>query len=137
MRAVHLLVTASARGTSSPPVAAGGLWAVIDATVEATLASEIPHAELIAGPNTYTPSDRFPFHTLGGGLAPGIVQRGAWVFEIPAPLLEADATQFVVLRAWVGDGRLDSRLAVRIGLDDPRVSRLDVVALDRPTEVGT
>jgi hypothetical protein len=127
-------VRISPRVGSAP---AAGVWAVIDATAEATVQSEIPHADLIVGPNTYSPSERFQLQMLGGEPAPGIVQRGAWVFDVPAALLDAGTTKSMALRVWLGDARLDSRLVIRIGLEDPRVTRSDVTTLSPLEAAGT
>lgn len=119
-----------------PPVNAIGVWVVVDATAAATRSSGLPRAELLVGPNTYAPTDRLlPGTTLGGRLDPDIVERGAWVFDVPAGLL--DTVGSVVLRTWLGfDPRLDSRLVVNVPLNDSRVSRLDTVNLDRPVSAG-
>ncbi|PRC60750.1 hypothetical protein C6A85_16305, partial [Mycobacterium sp. ITM-2017-0098] len=42
----------------------------------------VPHADLLVGPNTYAPSDRFFGRTLGAEVAPGIAQEGSWVFDV-------------------------------------------------------
>lgn len=95
------------------PLAAAGEWLVVDAKAEAGAVSDIPHADLVVGPNTYTPTDRLPLGLmLGAPLQPGLSTSGSWVFDIPADLLTGN--QPLTLRVWVGDGRLDSRLAVSI-----------------------
>lgn len=121
----------------SPPtrtVPAAGVWVVVDAVVAATRSFELPHTELAVGPNVYIPSDQFWRAPLGAELGPGIMQRGSWVFDVPADLL--DAAQAVALRVWVGDGRLDSRLVVHIPLDDQRVRRDEAAMLEPVTETG-
>jgi hypothetical protein len=55
---------------------------------------------------------------------PVITQRGSWVFDV-APALLATESDPMTLRVWVGDGRLDSRLVIRIPLDGASVSRVD------------
>jgi hypothetical protein len=115
-------------------VPAAGLWVVVDTTLEATRSTELPHSELIVGPNTYSPTDRFFVKTLKAEINPGITQRGAWVFDVASALVAPDVSEPMTLRIWVGDGRLDSRLVIRIPADDPRVSRADAARLDAPVE---
>jgi hypothetical protein len=124
----------------SPPartVRSAGVWVVVDAEVAATSSFELPHTELVVGANTYIPSDRFRPAPLGAELEPGIAQRGSWVFEVPADLVEPGAAHPISLRVWVGDGRLDSRLVMTIPLDDDRVHRNEVVTLEPVTEAAT
>ena len=118
-------------------VQSAGTWVVVDAVVAATRDFELPHTELIVGPNTYGPSDRFLLAALGAELEPGIAQRGSWAFEVPADLVAVGATHPISLRVWLGDERLDSRLVITIPLDDQRVSRDDVVTLEPVTESAT
>jgi hypothetical protein len=113
-----------------------GAWVVVDAVVAATRDFELPHTELIVGPNTYIPSDRLWPDPLGAELEPGIAQRGSWVFEVPTALIAIDATHPISLQIWLGDERLDSRLVIRIPLDDVRVRREDVVALEPVTKAA-
>jgi hypothetical protein len=124
----------------SPPartVPSAGVWFVVDAEVAATRSFELPHTELVVGPNTYVPTDRFRPAPLGAELEPGIAQRGSWVFEVPADLVEPGAAHPISLRVWVGDGRLDSRLVITIPLDDDRVRRTEVVTLEPVTEAAS
>jgi hypothetical protein len=114
---------------------ATGTWVAVDAAVVATRTTEVPHAELVLGPNTYFPTQRLGVGPLGGALAPGITQHGAWVFDVPTDLTVAGPRD-MTLRVWVGDGRLDSRLIVTIGLDGPRVDRDSVVQLQPRKESG-
>jgi hypothetical protein len=109
-------------------VQAIGVWVIVDTTMAATVASALPRAELLIGPNTYSPTTRLVPATLGLPLNPGIVQTGAWVFDVPPSLL--DTVGSIVLRTWVDiDPRLDSRLAVTVDLRDPRVTRNDGTAV--------
>jgi hypothetical protein len=119
------------------PLPATGTWLIVDATVQANRNPELPHAELLVGPNTYRPSDRLPPATALGSLMiqPGIAQRGAWVFDVAPALLHTYAADPLTLRVWAGDGRLDSRLLIRIGLTDPRVSEAGTAALSRTVGV--
>jgi hypothetical protein len=124
----------------SPPertVPSVGTWIVVDAVVAATRDFELPHTELIVGPNTYDPSDRFWPAALGAELEPGIAQRGSWAFEVPADMVAPGAGHPCALRISLGDERLDSRLVVSIPLDDQRVSRDDVVTLEPVAESAT
>lgn len=131
-------VTATVTGVRIAPqvnsIQAAGLWVVVDTTLEATRTTELPHSELIIGPNTYIPTDRFFVKTLKAEINPGIAQRGVWVFDVASALLATGASEPLTLRVWVGDGRLDSRLVIRIPADDPRVSRADAVKLEAPVE---
>jgi hypothetical protein len=111
------------------PIRAAGRWVVVDTTLVATAYPELPHVELLVGPNTYTPADRFTFTSWVSELAPGIAIAGPWVFEVAPAVLDAQSTRELVLHVWVGDGRLDSRLVIGLPLDAPQVSRLDVVDL--------
>ena len=123
----------------SPPestVQSVGTWVVVDAVVASTRDFELPRTELIVGPNTYGPSDRFWPAALGAELKPGIAQRGSWAFEVPADLVAAVADP-ISLRVWLGDERLDSRIVVTIPLDDQHVSREGVVTLEPVTESAT
>jgi hypothetical protein len=109
-------------------VQAIGVWVVVDTTMSGTVASALPRAELLIGPNTYSPTTRLVPATLGLPLNPGIAQSGAWVFDVPPSLL--DSVGSLVLRTWVDiDPRLDSRLVVTIDLHDSRVSRTDGTAV--------
>lgn len=116
--------TALQRGR--PMVEAAGEWLVVDAAVDATTVFVKPVTELRVGADTYVPTDRFWSAQLGGELAPGITQRGSWVFDV-APERLAGVSE-VSLRVWQGDSRLDSRVVVTIPLadvvrDDPLVVR--------------
>jgi hypothetical protein len=114
-----------------------GTWVVVDGVLTATRDFELPHTQLIVGPNTYYPSDRFWPAPLGAELEPGITQRGSWAFEVPADLVAAGAADPITLQIWLGDERLDSRLVISIPLDDQRVSRDDVVTLEPVAESAT
>lgn len=139
-RAVSATVTGLRIGPRliRPPATAlrpAGVWALVDTRLTATHNFERPRAQLLVGPNTYAPSDQFLAIALGTELAPGIEQRGSWVFDVPPALL--DTVPSVVLRVWVGDGRLDSRLVIDIPLDDNRVTRDAVVILTPTKESAT
>jgi hypothetical protein len=112
-------------------VQAAGLWVVVDTTLQATRATVPPRSELIVGPNTYTPSDRFFGETLGAEIAPEINQQGSWVFDVAANLLAPGSGAPLSLRVWAGLGPyLDSRLVIAIPMDD--VSRVVAVELQAP-----
>ncbi|MGH3638382.1 MAG: hypothetical protein ACRDUX_05050 [Mycobacterium sp.] len=117
--------------TSRDPqsIRASGRWVVVDTTLAVTAYPALPHVELLVGPNTYAPADRFTFTSWVSELAPGIAMTGPWVFEVAPAVLDAQSTKELVLRVWVGDGRLDSRLVIGLPLDAPQVGRLDEVAL--------
>ncbi len=133
-RAVSATVTGVHIAPQVNSVKAAGVWVVVDATLEGTRSTELPHCELIVGPNTYTPTDRFFLKTLMAEISPGIAQRGAWVFDVAPALVAPGSSDPLTLRVWVGDGRLDSRLVIRIPADGSRVSRTDAVKLEAPVE---
>ena len=120
-----------ARQVNSVPAA--GIWVVVDTTLEAPRSTELPRSDLIVGPNTYTPTDRFALKTLQNEVSPGINLRGAWVFDVAADLVAAGATEPLTLRVWTGyDEQLDSRLVIRIPTGE--VSRPDSVRVEAPVE---
>jgi len=133
-RAVTATVTSVRIAGQIDGVAAAGRWVVVDTTMAAVRSTELPRADLLVGPNTYAPTDRFYFDTLRKILSPGITQRGSWVFDVAAPLLEPGARQPLTLRVWVGSDMLDSRLVIRIPADDPRISRTEKARLTPPQE---
>jgi hypothetical protein len=120
----------------APILDALGVWVAVDAEAMATRTDEVAHVELIVGPNTYAPTSRLGVMPLMGSLTPGIVTRSSWVFDVPAELV-APRTQHMSLRVWVRDGRMDSRLVIDVALDDSRVSRSDLIVIERATQVGT
>jgi hypothetical protein len=101
-----------------PPVLqATGRWVVVDASIAAIRTPGLARVQLLLGPNTYLPTDRVPPSVhFGGLLQPEITQTGAWAFDVAPEVL--DANDSALLQVWVGDGRLDSRLEVRIPLRD-------------------
>ncbi len=109
-----------------------GVWVVVNAALEGTRSTELPHCELIVGPNTYTPTDVFFTDTLMAEISPGITQRGSWVFDVAPALVAPGATDPMTLRVWVGDGRLDSRLVIGIPTQGSRFSRVGAVTLKEP-----
>jgi len=131
-------VTATVTGVRVTPkvnsVQPSGIWVVVDTTLEGTRTTEVPHSELIVGPNTYRPTDLFLVETLGAVVNPGIAQRGAWVFDVAPALMSPARSEPLTLRVWVGDGRLDSRLVIRIPAGDFRISRPESVTVERPRE---
>ncbi len=74
-RAVSATVTGVRIAPEANSIKAAGLWVVVDTTLEGTRSTELPHSELIVGPNTYTPTDQFIGDTLMAGISPGIAQR--------------------------------------------------------------
>lgn len=118
------------------PIAAVGVWVAVDTTLLASTDPALPRAELIVGADIYRPTDRIPAGTaLGGPLQPSISVRGAWVFDVAPALLGPDTV--AVLSVSTGDGRLDSRLDIRIPLDDSDVTRSTIVDLARPAQEAT
>lgn len=99
-----------------PPAPAAGRWVLVDTDLVATDRYVLPRAELLVGPNTYAPSERFQFVQLGGELAPLITQRGSWAFDVAPDLL--NRSTMLSLRVWSGDHRLDSRVVVEIPYAD-------------------
>ncbi|MGE0217551.1 hypothetical protein [Mycolicibacterium sp.] len=120
-----------ARARPRPVIAAAGQWVVVDADLEATSTFLMPEAELHVGENVYIPSDRFALAALGGPLAPGIPQRGSWVFDVAADLLTSNPG--TTLQVWSGDDRFDSRLVVPVSLAG--AERSDPIAVE-PVAVG-
>ncbi|OBI76213.1 hypothetical protein [Mycobacterium sp. E740] len=112
-------------------VAPAGIWVVVDATVEAPISTELPRSDLIVGPNTYTPTDRFFLKTLRNDVSPGFEQRGSWVFDVAPALVAPGSSEPVTLRVWTGfDEQLDSRLIIDIPRAD--IDRAQAVTLEPP-----
>jgi hypothetical protein len=120
------------RAPSRPPVKATGEWLVVDAELSGANDPVLPLVELRIGPNTYVRTDRFRPTQLGTELAPGIPQRGSWAFDVAPQLI--GGSEPVSLRLWHDDGRLDSRLVVRIPRDD--IDRVDEPIMLESVEVG-
>jgi hypothetical protein len=114
-----------------------GVWVVVDTELAGTTVSAYTHSELVVGPNTYTPSDRFTLDSFIGVVNPGITERGSWVFDVAPDLVAPEAAQPLTLRVWAGDGRLDSRLAIRIPTEGSRFSRVDRVHLEEPESAAS
>jgi hypothetical protein len=111
---------------------ATGIWVVVDVTLEAPHSTVSMRADLIAGPNTYTLDDRFMIKW-PQQVNPGIAQSASWVFDV-VPELVAPGAGSITLRVISRLGEpLNSRLVIRIPLDDARVSRTDTVTLEAPT----
>jgi hypothetical protein len=125
-------VTSVSLGRAGKPIAATGKWVVVDATLELVRDFVTPKAELLVDGNTFVPSERFLAENLnaGGLMGPGIPERGVWAFDVATDLLDASSRAPLVLRVWVDDGRLDSRLVIAIDRHD--LSRQGVVALTPP-----
>lgn len=101
--------------------------------LEAPRSTTLPRSDLVAGPNTYTPTDVFFVDTLQSDVSPGINLRGSWVFDVAAALVEPGANEPLTLRVWTGyEDRWDSRLVIRIKTGD--VVRLDAVTLQAPAK---
>ncbi|MET0896585.1 MAG: hypothetical protein ABWY45_01610 [Mycobacterium sp.] len=108
---------------------ATGVWVVVTAHVTAILEPGLLRTQLAVGPDTYAQTDRLlPSAHLGGLMQPDIVDRGAWIFDVAPEAL--DAVDSVILRVWLGDERLDSRLSVTIPVEG--VDRVDSVEVPRP-----
>ena len=132
VRIADRLSDASSRDRSS--VTATGRWVVVDTVLTATTTPDRPHVELLVGPNTYAPADRFDSAAAVGELAPGIAVTAPWVFEVAPTVLDAgEAT----LHVWVGDGRLDSRLVITVPLAGPGVSRSDAATVGPVTAAAS
>lgn len=114
-----------------------GVWVVVDTELAGTRVSELTHSTLIVGPNTYAPSDRFTLEALMGDISPGITERGSWVFDVAPELVSPDSSEPLTLLIWAGDGRLDSRLTIRIPTEGSRLSRVDEVTLDGPESAAS
>lgn len=128
-RAITATVTSVHIAPQVNSAEAAGSWVVIDATLEARHATEMLRADLVVGPNTYAPSDRFFFETLDNEISPGMSERGSWVFDVASPLVATDAAEPMLLRVWAASDILDSRLVIDIPVTDPVVTRTDEVQL--------
>jgi hypothetical protein len=113
-------------------VAPAGVWVVVDAEFEGTRTTELTHSALVVGPNTYSPSEAFTLDMLMGEVSPGIRERGSLVFDVAQDLVEPGAADPMTLLVWVGDGRMDSRLSIRLPSDGSRFSMVDAVTLEKP-----
>ena len=133
-RALSATVTGVRVTAEVDSVKPAGMWVVVNAALEGTRSTELPHSELIVGPNTYTPTDMFYTDTLMAEISPGITQRGSWVFDVAPALVAPGASDPMTLHVWVGDGRLDSRLAIEIPTHGSRFSRVDTVTLEKPEQ---
>lgn len=131
-RAVSATVTSVRITQEVDSVKPAGIWVVVNTAPEGTRSTELPHSKLIVGPNTYTPTDVFFVETLMAEISPGITQRGSWVFDVAPALVAPGSSDPMTLHVWVGDGRLDSRLVIRIPLHGSRFSRVDTVTLEKP-----
>lgn len=120
---------------TAPTLDALGVWVAVDAEAMTTRDDAVANVELLVGPNTYVPTDRLG-GMLSSSLAPGIAMRSSWVFDVPADLV-APRSQSMSLRVWVGDGRMDSRLVIDIALDDPLVTRSDLIVIEPEVLTGT
>ncbi|AQA05161.1 hypothetical protein BVC93_25240 [Mycobacterium sp. MS1601] len=110
---------------------AAGVWVVVNAEVAALDEPGRLWVQLEVGPDTYTSTDRLPpTATPGGTMQPSMNYRADWVFDVAPDMLAR--VDDVRLRVWLDDGRLDSRLVIRIPLEGPGVSNLDRVRLPRP-----
>jgi hypothetical protein len=136
--AVGRAVSATVTGVHITPevdsIKPAGIWVVVNAALEGTRSTEMPHSELVVGPNTYDPSDRFVTRTLMADISPGITSRGSWVFDVAPDLVAPASAEPLTLHVWVGDGRLDSRLAIRLPTDGSLFSRVDAVVLTKPEQ---
>ena len=82
-----------------------GIWVVVNTALEGTRSTELPHSELVVGPNTYSPTDVFFVDTLMGEISPGITLRGSWVFDVAPALVAPGSSDPMTLLVWVGDGQ--------------------------------
>ncbi|MBX7454315.1 hypothetical protein GR927_40595 [Mycolicibacterium sp. 3033] len=113
-RGVTATVTAVRVAPEVNSVPAAGRWVVVETTLQARGSTDVPHADLLVGPNSYIPTDRFLTKTLGRAVAPGIEQRGAWVFDVASTLIDSPDLEPPTLRVWVGTDLLDSRLVISV-----------------------
>lgn len=105
-----------------------GVWLVVDGSFDVDNDPGLLHADLLVGPNRYEPADLMAYQP--PQLQPGITERRGWPFDVAPTVL--DGADSVVFRAWLGDGRLESRLVIDIPLDDKRVQRAPSVDLPPP-----
>ncbi|OBK71440.1 hypothetical protein [Mycobacterium sp. 1274761.0] len=130
-RAVSATVTNTRVTPVVDTVKPAGVWVVVDAALEGTRSTELPHSKLLVGPNTYDPSDRFFSDTLLAEISPGLTLTGSWVFDVD-PAVAPGSSDPLTLMVWVGDGRLDSRLLIEIPTHGSRFSRVNEVTLNKP-----
>lgn len=128
-RAITATVTSVHIAPKVNSAEAAGSWVVIDVALEARHATEMVRADLVVGPNTYAPSDRFFFDTLDNEISPGMTEIGSWVFDVAPQLVAPEAAGPMLLRVWGVSEVLDSRLVVAIPTSDSTVTRTDEVQL--------
>jgi hypothetical protein len=131
-RGVTATVTSVRISPEVNSVKPAGIWLVVNVDLEGTRSSELAHSQLVVGPNTYSPSDVFSLDTLFGEISPGMTLRGSYVFDVAPALVTPESSDQITLLVWVGDGRLDSRLAIRIPTHGSHFGRVDEVTLKRP-----
>jgi hypothetical protein len=131
-RAVSATVTKTRVTPVVNSVKPAGVWVVVDAALEGTRSTELPHSKLLVGPNTYDPSDQFFSDTLMAEISPRLTLTGSWVFDVDPTLVAPGSSDPLTLLVWVGDGRLDSRLVIEIPTHGSRFSRVDEVTLNKP-----
>jgi len=108
-----------------------GIWVVVDGSFDADPDYGLMHVELLVGPNHYNAAALL---YQPPQLQPGITEQRGWPFDVAPDVL--DKVDSVVFRAWLGDGRLDTRLVIDIPLDDQRVRHTAVVEIPPPHRVG-
>jgi hypothetical protein len=133
-RAVSATVTGVRVATEVDSIKPAGTWVVVDTALKGTRSTELPHSKLLVGPNTYDPSDVFFGDTLMSEISPDITWRGSWVFDVAPDLVAPGSSAPLTLQVWVGDGRLDSRLAIRIPMRGSLLRREDSVVLTKPKQ---
>jgi hypothetical protein len=131
-RGVAATVTSVRIAPEVNSVKPAGTWLVVNVEMEGTRSSELAHSQLVVGPNTYSPSDVFSLDTLFGEISPGMTLRGSYVFDVAPELVTPESSDQITLLVWVGDGRLDSRLAIRIPTHGSYFGRVDDVTLKKP-----
>jgi hypothetical protein len=131
-RGVSATVTSVRVSPAVNSIKPAGIWVVVNTALEGTRTTELPHSELVVGPNTYSPSDVFFTDTMMGEVTPGMTLRGSYVFDVAPALVTPESSDQITLLVWVGDGRLDSRLAIRIPTHGSHFGRVDEVTLKRP-----
>lgn len=109
-----------------------GVWLVVDGSFDVDSDPGLLHTELLVGPNRYSPADLMVYEP--PLLQPGITDRRGWPFDVAPKVLEG--VDSVVFRAWLGDGRLESRLVIDIPLNDNRVQHAPRVDLTPPERVA-
>lgn len=108
-----------------------GVWLVVEGEIGSRVGTTSPDVSILIGDTRYYASDRPDRSALGGSLAAGLPQAGAFVFELPGSAIEGPDAAGAVARFATGFRvRLDSAIDMRIDLTG--LDHRDTVALQEP-----